>query len=89
VEASPAAGRVRLTIASIEQGTVLEIEDEGCGIPFNPDPRDLKPGPSTKRHGTGLGIPFAVKVFDVHGAAVRFVSNPGKGTRVTILMPPQ
>jgi signal transduction histidine kinase len=89
VEATPAGGSVRVTITASDGGIVLEIEDEGCGIPFNPDPRDLKPGPSTKRHGTGLGIPFAVKVFDVHGAAVRFDTSGGKGTRVTILMPAQ
>ena len=89
VEASPTGGSVRLSIAPADQGSVLSIEDDGSGMRFSPDPRDLRPGPSTKRHGTGLGIPFAVKVFDVHGATVRFESNSGKGTRVTIVLPAQ
>jgi nitrogen-specific signal transduction histidine kinase len=57
-------------------------------MPFAPQPRGLAPGPSTKRFGTGLGIPFAVKVFDLHGASVRFASGAGgAGTRVEIALP--
>jgi nitrogen-specific signal transduction histidine kinase len=54
---------------------------------FNPEPHDLRPGPSTKQQGTGLGIPFAVKVFDVHGASVRFEPASPAGTRVVIALP--
>jgi signal transduction histidine kinase len=87
VEATPPGGSVRLSLEPAESTLMLSIEDEGSGMRFNPDPRDLRPGPSTKRHGTGLGIPFAVKVFDVHGATVRFEPRPGQGTRVTIVLP--
>jgi signal transduction histidine kinase len=87
VEATPPGGTVHLTLTQAGRTLVLCIEDEGSGMRFHPDPRDLRPGPSTKRHGTGLGIPFAVKVFDMHGASVRFERGRGQGTRVTIELP--
>ena len=37
------------------------------GIAFDPDPRELLPGPSTKRGGYGLGIPVAWKICHAHG----------------------
>ena len=88
VEASPEGAVVRLAVAQGADATLLTVEDAGEGMPFAPQPRGLAPGPSTKRFGTGLGIPFAVKVFDLHGASVRFGSGAGgAGTRVEIAVP--
>ena len=87
VEASPDGASVRVTLDQHADATLLSVEDQGSGMPFAPQPRDLKPGRSTKRFGTGLGIPFAVKVFDLHGASVRFGAASGGGTRVEIVLP--
>lgn len=87
VEASPDGASVRLALAQRTETTLLSIEDDGNGMPVAPQPRDLRPGPSTKRFGTGLGIPFAVKVFDLHGASVRFGAAVSGGTRVEIVLP--
>jgi signal transduction histidine kinase len=88
VEASPEGAVVRLVVVQGADATLLSVEDAGGGMPFAPQPRGLAPGPSTKRFGTGLGIPFAVKVFDLHGASVRFgASAGGAGTRVEIALP--
>ena len=62
VEASPAHARIRLEIARSGHAMELRIDDEGPGIAFEPDPRELSPGPSTKRGGYGLGIPVAWKI---------------------------
>jgi C4-dicarboxylate-specific signal transduction histidine kinase len=86
-EASPDGATIRLG-ATREQGTaVLTVEDSGSGMPFHPGPRDLRPGPTTKRFGTGLGIPFAAKVIEVHGGSMRFESARGIGTRIRIALP--
>jgi signal transduction histidine kinase len=87
VEASPDGGTVSVRLEQRAQATLLSVQDGGGGMPFAPQPRDLKPGPSTKRFGTGLGIPFAVKVFDLHGATVRFGASAGGGTSVEIALP--
>jgi len=84
VEASPEGGSVRVHLDHTGDAVSIIVEDSGAGMPFMPEPRDLKPGPSTKRFGTGLGIPFAMKVFDLHGGSVRFGNAAGGGTRVEI-----
>ena len=52
-----------------------------------PEPGDLEPGPSTKRFGTGLGIPVAYKICRSHGWDLGFAGAPGGGTEVTISAP--
>jgi signal transduction histidine kinase len=87
VEAAPAGGCVRVTLACNGERAAITIEDDGAGMPFSPEPSGLRPGPSTKRFGTGLGIPFAVKVFDQHGGSVRFTRAQRGGTCVYISLP--
>ncbi|HTT08606.1 MAG TPA: HAMP domain-containing sensor histidine kinase [Gammaproteobacteria bacterium] len=87
VDASPVAGT--LTLAAAMRGADYEIiiADQGAGMPFLPEPRGLKPGPSTKRFGTGLGIPVAFKVCKAHGWQLEFQRNEPTGTRVVITAP--
>ena len=63
------------------------IDDQGPGMPFDPQPDSLSPGPSTKRFGTGLGIPFAFKVCQAHGGRIAFQRAPDGGTRVRLFVP--
>ena len=87
VEASPARGRVRLGLARGEDALDLRIDDEGPGISFEPDPRELSPGPSTKRGGYGLGIPVAWKICQAHGGVIDIRRRDEGGTRVTVSLP--
>ena len=87
VEASPARARVRLGLARSENAIELRIDDEGPGISFEPDPRELSPGPSTKRGGYGLGIPVAWKICQTHGGAIDIRRRDEGGTRVTVSLP--
>jgi signal transduction histidine kinase len=63
------------------------ISDQGTGMPFTPDPHSQSPGPSTKRFGTGLGIPFAFKVCEVLEGSIAFESVSPQGTRITLTLP--
>jgi signal transduction histidine kinase len=63
------------------------ISDQGTGMPFTPDPHSQSPGPSTKRFGTGLGIPFAFKVCEVLEGSISFESVSPQGTRITLTLP--
>ena len=87
VDASPVGGRLTVATHGERDCLVLSIDDEGPGIPFDPEADGLTPGPSTKRYGTGLGIPFAFKVCDAHGWKLAFSTNPAGGTRITIEVP--
>jgi len=87
IEASPPGGEITLTIESSTGSVNLTIEDQGSGLAFDPKPGSLTPGPTTKRLGTGLGIPFAFKVCHAHGGTIKFVQNSPTGTRVHIDLP--
>ena len=87
IEASPEGGRVWLRVARGYDCAVICIFDEGAGIPFEPIATNLSPGPTTKRFGTGLGIPFAIRVIDEHGGSIRFSSHQPRGTQVNVTIP--
>ncbi len=55
-------------------------------MPFKPDPSAMS-APTTKRFGTGLGIPFAFKVCDALGGELKFEARPQGGTAITTLLP--
>jgi Signal transduction histidine kinase len=86
VDASPYGGRITLSVQSGDGCMNVLIEDQGPGIPFDPRPDTLAPGPSTKRYGTGLGIPFAFKVCHAHGGKMTFTRTAG-GTQVCLRIP--
>ena len=88
VEASPARREsIRLGLARREDTVEFRIDDEGPGISFEPNPRELSPGPSTKRGGFGLGIPVAWKICQAHGATIDIRRRDRGGTRVAVSLP--
>ena len=42
---------------------------------------------SRPQGGTGLGLPLAVRLVELHGGSVTVESEPGRGTTVTIFLP--
>ena len=74
--------------ADLDKDSVrLTIADRGSGMPFTPDPHSVSPGPSTKRFGTGLGIPFCIKVCEELGGSIIFKARDDGGTLVEIELP--
>ena len=87
VDASPEGGTLTLAAMVRDDHAIMVIEDQGAGMPFQPEPKGLTPGPSTKRFGTGLGIPVAFKVCRAHGWNLDFKPGENGGTTVTISAP--
>ncbi len=87
VDASPEGGRIEISCRVEGDWLRLGIRDLGPGMPFRPEPGGLEPGPTTKRMGTGLGIPVAFKVCKAHGWNITFEAAAGGGTEVVIRAP--
>jgi len=64
----------------------IMIEDQGSGIEGDPE-RVFEPFYTTKSTGTGLGMPISKKIIESHGGRISIESEPGKGTRVKIILP--
>jgi len=87
VEASPAGGIVAVVFERGIDHFSIKIRDQGPGMPFMPDPHNLEPAPSTKRYGTGLGIPTAFKICQSHGWELKFSIPERGGTEARIIVP--
>jgi signal transduction histidine kinase len=86
-DASPPGAEISLQIESTQEDVTLIIDDQGPGMPMNVDPKGLSPVPTTKRFGTGLGIPFAFKICRAHDGKLSYEQSPGGGTRVRFCLP--
>ncbi len=87
IDASPKDARLVVELHRIDSELELSIHDQGSGLPFDPKPNQLTPGPSTKSFGTGLGIPIAFKICQKHGWNLTFNSSEASGTKVMITAP--
>jgi two-component system NtrC family sensor kinase len=97
LDAMPAGGALVVRIsphAEPEQPhhrTFVEVEfaDTGCGIDAEQLAQIFQPFFTTKkaRRGTGLGLAIALETVRAHGGQIKVDSNPGKGSRFTIVLP--
>lgn len=86
IDASHKASQIDIKFETSLQELTLQLLDRGCGMPFTPDPSAIS-APTTKRFGTGIGIPFAFKVCDALGGTLKFEARSGGGTAITITLP--
>ena len=87
IDASPEKGTIEIHVAAKSSHITISIKDQGPGMPFTPEPTSLSPGPTTKRFGTGLGIPFAFKVCDALSGKLSFSTHPSGGTLIEVSLP--
>jgi polar amino acid transport system substrate-binding protein len=92
LEALPDRGHaVRVTTACdpAAGGVVLEVRDEGVGMPPEYLARVCDPFFTTKHEsgGTGLGLAITASLVRVHGGRLSFASEPGQGTCARVTWP--
>ena len=87
-DASPEGG-VEITAVLAAGKLVIDIADQGAGMPSEILARVGEPFFTTKEpgQGTGLGIFLARAVFESVGGNILIDSGPGRGTRVSIVVP--
>jgi signal transduction histidine kinase len=86
IDASKNSSHIELQLQTSAHTYFISLLDRGSGMPFKPDPSAIS-APSTKRFGTGIGIPFAFKICDALGGELQFEAREGGGTMITILLP--
>jgi PAS domain S-box-containing protein len=87
-------GTVSVTVSRAADGTMqIEIEDTGIGIPADRLYDVLRPfgqirdEPAYRASGTGLGLPIAKSLIEMHGGGIAIASVEGQGTTVTLRLP--
>lgn len=95
IEASPVGGKVRVRTgpAAGDGGTKgeplaeLVVEDDGSGIPEAQMDEVWMPFFTTRRGGTGLGLPLVRRIARAHGGEAVIERPQGGGTRVVVTLP--
>ena len=70
-----------------EEALLIEVIDTGTGIAPEELARIFRVYYSTKKSGSGLGLPTTRRIVHEHGGALNVESDVGKGTRFTIALP--
>jgi two-component system NtrC family sensor kinase len=83
------SGRIRLATRSADGEIVVEISDDGCGIPPDVLPKIFDPFFTTKPvgRGTGLGLSIGHGIIAEQGGRIKVESSVGVGTRFRIHLP--
>ncbi|MBI4350962.1 MAG: HAMP domain-containing histidine kinase [Elusimicrobia bacterium] len=88
VEAFEKPGTVSVGLSTLDGRVVIEIKDDGKGIPPEILARLGRKGETHgKAGGTGLGLYHARTTIESWGGSLQISSEPGKGTSVTIELP--
>jgi signal transduction histidine kinase len=92
---TPEGGSVTLHASHAADGGLdVSVRDTGIGIAAEDIETVLSPfgqvesAFSRRHHGTGLGLPLAKSLAEMHGGALTLQSTEGKGTTVTVHLPP-
>ena len=87
--ATPAGGRIVLR-GRVESGeAVVEVEDNGAGIPVEVRERIFDPFFTTKPQGkgTGLGLSIVRDIVEEHRGTISLRTTPGQGTVFIVRLP--
>ncbi|HEY8559228.1 MAG TPA: PAS domain S-box protein [Pyrinomonadaceae bacterium] len=103
-DAMPAGGNLLITASNAEfdenyarmnieakpgKYVLVNVKDNGTGMPSDVQERIFDPFFTTKEigKGTGLGLSTALTIVKSHGGFMNVYSEPGKGTQFTIYLP--
>ncbi len=87
-DAMPEGGRITISTAFADGRVSLVVADDGEGIPPDILPRVFNPFFTTREKHSGLGLAMTRKILEDLGGSVELESEPGRGTAVTLLLPP-
>jgi len=84
---------ITVSLKKSENGTLVEVIDKGIGIPHHEKKRIFEKYyriPTGNQHnikGFGIGLYYVKEVLNAHNATIRVESEPGIGSRFSIVFP--
>ena len=85
--AMSAGGQIVLQTQPVQGGVQLHVIDSVIGMEGETLSKIFRPFFSTRKDGSGLGLPTTPKIIEAHHGTIGVQSEPGKGTRFTITLP--
>ena len=88
VDATEGEGKIDLNISATSETAIVDIIDNGKGMPKSSHKKIFRPGYTTKARGWGLGLSLSKRIIEEYHSGKIFVkhSEPNKGTCIRIVM---
>ena len=89
IDAMPVGGQLRIVTRKNDENVLVEVSDNGAGIPAENITKIFEPFFTTKEvgKGTGLGLAVCYGILTEHGGSLDVQSTVGVGTTFTISLP--
>lgn len=87
IQEMPSGGELLIKVSQQSSDILIEVIDTGPGIPREKLDLIFKAYYSTKKGGSGLGLPTARRIIKELGGNIKVESETGKGTRFLIYLP--
>lgn len=87
VRRSPDNRHITLRTTASDESVMLEVTDNGQGVPQSDLPKIFEPYYTTKFNGSGLGLMAVGRIVREHGGFITVTSTEGEGTTFTIDLP--
>jgi len=87
IQAISNQGKIEVALRQEREYAVVRIRDNGKGISRESLPRIFKPFFTTRKEGTGLGLPLARGIVESHKGRIEVTSEPGRGTQFEVWLP--
>ncbi|OAB45313.1 sensor histidine kinase [Paenibacillus glacialis] len=86
-QAMERAGHVHFALSREGEMAVIQVRDNGKGIPMSEIDKIFDPFYTTKEEGTGLGLSLCQKIIEDHNGYISVESEVGSGTVFTVKLP--
>lgn len=80
-------GDIHVALSRKEGQAIMEVRDNGAGIPVSVRDRIFEPSFTTKSSGMGLGLAMVKRMVEQAGGTVWFETQEGIGTRFFVALP--
>jgi len=83
--------RIRASLQAFHDFVVIEVIDDGIGLPITDRARLIEPYMTTREKGTGLGLAIVARILEEHGGSLELGDRPdgGRGACIRMVMPLQ
>jgi signal transduction histidine kinase len=94
IKYTPAGGKVSVELASMPEGTTVQVRDSGIGIPADEQSHlweefwRASNARQSQVPGTGLGLSIVKRLVESFGGLISFHSTQDRGTTFTVVLPP-
>lgn len=86
-------GKIETILSVKNKQIIIDVIDNGCGLPKNNRNRLTEPYMTTRVKGTGLGLAIVQRITEQHGGSLRLADAPktkkqkSSGARISLVLP--